>query len=71
MREVCKNEERNAKRRKEKAEAEIILLEEKIEKAKSELFGDAASDYMRAAELEKEIAEAEEKLLALYELIMD
>ncbi len=66
-----KNDARNAKRRREKAEAEIPLLEEKIEKAKQELYGDAAADYIRAAELEKEIAEAEEKLLALYELIMD
>ena len=66
-----KNDERNAKRRREKAEAEIPVLEEKIEKAKAELFGSAAADYMRAAALEAEIAEMEERLLALYELIMD
>ena len=66
-----KNEERNVRRKREKAMAEIPLLEDKIEKAKAELYGSAAADYLRAAALEEEIAAMEERLLTLYELIMD
>lgn len=63
-------EDRARKNRMEKAEKQIPILEEKIEALKKELFGDAAADYMRAAELQQQIEQAEEELLALYELTM-
>jgi len=66
-----KNDERNQKRKKEKAEARIPLLEAELEKCKAELFGDAASDYLRAATLEEKIEAMEEELLSLYELTME
>ena len=58
------------KRKKEKAEKEISLLEKRIEALKQELFGEAASDYVKAAALQEEIDKAEERLLELYEIIM-
>ena len=45
------------------SEARIAELEE-------ELFGDAASNYVRAAEIEEEKSKLEEELLLLYELVM-
>ncbi len=47
----------------EKLEAELVALDE-------ELFGEAASDYVRAAEIDKRKTEIEEELLKLYELTM-
>ena len=35
-----------------------------------ELFGEAASNYVRAAEIEEEKAKIEEELLELYELVI-
>ena len=35
-----------------------------------ELFGEAAADYVRAAEIDKRKTEIEEELLELYELVM-
>ena len=65
----------NAKRRSEekrieKAKQRIPELEAKIAELEEELFGDAASDYVRAAEIEEEKAKIEEELLELYELVM-
>ena len=65
----------NAKRRSEekrieKAKQKIPELEAKIAKLEEELFGDAASNYIRAAEIEDEKAKIEEELLELYELVM-
>ena len=48
----------------------ITELEEETERLDAELFGEAASDYVRAAEIEKRKAEIEEELLELYELVM-
>ena len=61
----------SAKRRKEqnrrkKVLEEIKRLEDEIEKLSEELFGEAATDYIRAAEIEQRKTEAEEKLLELY-----
>ena len=65
------NAERRAKeKRKERAEAKIEELEAEIEALDKELFGEAASDYVRAAEIDKRKGEIEEELLELYELIM-
>ena len=65
----------NAKRRseekkKERAEAKIAELEAELEKLDKELFGEAASDYVRAAEIDARKSEIEEELLSLYELVM-
>ena len=65
----------NAKRRGEekklqKAKERIPELEGKLASLEEELFGEAASNYMRAAEIEEEKARIEEELLELYELVI-
>lgn len=65
-----KARQRSEARRIEQATARVSVLEEEIAKMKEELFGSAASDYLRAAELDRLIEEAEEELLNLYEIIM-
>ena len=65
----------NAKRRgeekkKERAEAKIKELEAELERLEEELFGEAASDYVRAAEIDSRKSEIEEELLELYEIVM-
>ncbi len=47
---------------------EIDELEVELDKVTEELFGDAASDYVRAAELDNRKSEIEDRLLELYEL---
>jgi len=64
-------EERAKRRKKEKAERDIPAIEAKIEELRKELFGSAAADYVRAAEIENEISALEEQLFALYELMME
>ncbi|MBQ9070987.1 MAG: ABC-F family ATP-binding cassette domain-containing protein [Clostridia bacterium] len=54
---------RDAKEKIEKLEAELTSLEE-------ELFGEAATNYVRAAEIEERKMAIEEELLALYEIVM-
>ena len=61
---------RSEEKRKERAEKRIGELEGELEKLDSELFGEAASDYVRAAEIEERKAAIEEELLELYELVM-
>ncbi len=63
-------EKRAAERRLAEAERKIPRLEEEIEALTAELFGPAAADYVRAAELEARRTALEEELLALYELTM-
>lgn len=46
-------------------------IELETEKLRGELFGDAASDYIKAAEIQKRIDELEERLLWLYERTME
>lgn len=53
-----------AMKRIEELEAELVALDE-------ELFGPAASDYVRAAEIDRRKGEIEEELLELYEAVMD
>ena len=48
----------------------IPELESRLAELEEELFGDAASDYVRAAEIEEEKAKIENELLELYELVM-
>jgi ATP-binding cassette subfamily F protein 3 len=54
----------------EKAKERIKELESRIAELDEELFGEAASDYVRAAEIDGEKSKAEEELLSLYELVM-
>ncbi len=61
---------RGAERRLRRATARIAELEGRIEEIDRELFGDAATDYMRAAALTEEKSAAEEELLKLYELTL-
>lgn len=63
-------ERRAAERKRANAEKRIPELEAEADALKEELFGPAASDYVRAAEIEKRQAEIEEELLSLYELVM-
>ncbi len=65
----------NAKRRSEerkieRAKAKIEELEAELAVLDEELFGSAASDYVRAAEIDKRKCDIEEELLELYELVM-
>ena len=61
---------RSEERKREQAMKRIPELEARIAALDEELFGDAASNYVRAAEIEEEKAKLEEELLLLYELIM-
>ncbi len=63
------SEQRKSQRRLENLKKEMAELEEELERIDEELFGDAASDYMRAAELDKRKSEAEERLLEIYGLL--
>ena len=58
---------KEARMRRLREEAEQI--EKRIEEIDAEMFGEAATDYVRAAALEKEKNEAEERLLEIYEEI--
>jgi len=63
--------ERRAHERKiERAKAKIAELEKELEALEAELFGEAATDYQRAAEIDTRKNEIEEELLELYELTM-
>ena len=46
---------------------EIETLEKRLVEIQDELFGDAASDYKRAAELDDERISTEDRLMQLYE----
>jgi ATP-binding cassette subfamily F protein 3 len=66
----------NAKRRADekrlkRAEQKIAELEAELAALEEELFGPAATDYVRAAEIDRRKSEIEEELLLLYEIVMD
>ena len=63
-------ERRSLEKKKERATKKIEELEAELEALEKELFGDAASDYKRAAEIEERKSAIEEELLELYELVM-
>ena len=50
-----------------KVRSEIEKLEKELEDINDELFGEAATDYMRAAELDARREAVEERLMELYE----
>ncbi len=58
---------RQAERRKKKVLSEIETLENELSEVTEELYGPAATDYMKAAELEEKKNLIEEKLMLLYE----
>ncbi len=60
-------EERKKRARLEKLRRECAELEEALAKIDEELFGSAASDYLRAAELDQQKAATESRLLEIYE----
>ena len=60
-------EERKYRKHVEKVRAEIAALEKELVEISDELFGEAAYDYMRAAELEDRRITAEDRLMQLYE----
>ena len=61
---------RSEEKKRERAEKRISELEGELEDLENELFGEAASNYVRAAEIEERKGEIEIELLELYELVM-
>ncbi len=61
---------RSEERQRERAQKRIEELEAELEALEAELFGEAASDYVRAAEIDSRKNEIEEELLGLYEIVM-
>lgn len=51
----------------EKLRAEAARLEDELKALEDELYGEAASDYLRVAELDRRREAAEERLLGIYE----
>ena len=62
-------EERKQKRRRERLDAECRELESELEKIEEKMMGEAATDYVRVAELDTRKNEIEERLLEIYEEI--
>ena len=60
---------RKKKARTERMESECRELESRLSQIEEELFGPAASDYVRAAELDAERNELESRLMELYEAL--
>ena len=63
-------ERRAAEKKIERAKKRVAELEAEIASLDEELFGSAATDYVRAAEIDRRKSEIEEELLVLYELVM-
>ena len=61
---------RNEEKRIQKAKERIPTLEQRLIELEEELFGEAASNYVRAAEIDEEKTKIEEELLELYELVI-
>ena len=62
--------QRSEARARERAKARVEELEAELATLDEELFGSAASDYPRAAEIDTRKNEIEEELLELYELVL-
>ena len=63
-------ERRSEEKRQREAKAKIEKLEAELTALEEELFGEASTNYLRAAEIEKRKNEIEEELLELYEIVM-
>ena len=61
---------RSEEKKRQNAEKKIEELEGELARLDEELFGEAATNYLRAAEIDKRKNEIEEELLALYEIVM-
>lgn len=61
---------RAEKKKRERAEARVPVIEAELARLKEELYGPAATDYTRAAEISAEMETLDEELLSLYELLM-
>ena len=61
---------RSEEKRRERAKERIAKLEEELTALDEELFGEAASNYIRAAEIDARKNKIEEELLELYELVL-
>ena len=62
-----RSRERSEQRRLERMAKEQTELEAELDRVTEELYGEAATDYMRAAELEERKNQIEERLLEIYE----
>ena len=62
---------RSEEKRRQNAEKRIDELEKELVKLDEELFGEAATNYLRAAEIDKRKNEIDEELLELYEIVME
>jgi hypothetical protein len=62
-----RNAARNEKKRREAMAREQAKLEKELEVLEEELWGDAATNYVRAAEIETRKNEIEERLMEIYE----
>ena len=63
------SKERSEARRLERLAKEKDSLEAELERVNEELYGSAAADYVRAAELQSRLDEIEERLMEIYEEI--
>ena len=63
-------ERRSEEKRQREAKTKIEKLEAELESLEEELFGEAATNYVRAAEIEERKGAIEEELLELYEIVM-
>ena len=60
---------RSEEKRRQNAEKKIEELEAELARLDEELFGEAATNYVRAAEIDKRKNEIDEELLELYEIV--
>ncbi len=60
---------RRAKAQRQKNEKRALDLEAQIEDLQQKLFGEAATDYVLATEIQTQIDQAEEELLSVYEAL--
>ncbi len=62
---------RSNEKKLERARKKITELEAELDELDRELFGEAASDYVRASEIDRRKSEIEDELLELYELVLE
>ncbi len=63
-------QKRGEEKKIERAKAKISELEAELVALEEELFGEAATNYQRASQIELRKAEIEDELLSLYELVL-